>query len=106
MQKSCKKKEQQHQNLVNMLTQYGYHVHFQPLPLGYAGTIYKTNLEALTGLGLSRPHALGVLRKLHLHAIKCLHSIIKERRYLETNAKYARYPRRQRSSTVPRMGQG
>ncbi len=30
--------------LVCMLTRYGFDVQLRPLPLGYAGTIYKTNL--------------------------------------------------------------
>jgi len=39
--------------------------------------------------GLQRTVAKGVLKKLHTHAILCLHNIIKERRYLENNGIYA-----------------
>ena len=46
------KKEQQHQNLVSMLTQYtqrGYDGQFRHLPLGCAASIYKTHIEAFFG---------------------------------------------------------
>lgn len=35
-------KTQQHQKLCHMLTQHGYEVRLLPLPLGLAGTMYKT----------------------------------------------------------------
>lgn len=40
-------KTQQHQALVNALTQWGYDVHLRPLPLGFAGTIYKSTLRTI-----------------------------------------------------------
>ncbi len=43
----------------------------------------------LQDLGLQRTVAKGVLKKLHMHAITSLHNIMKERRYLENNGRYA-----------------
>ena len=60
---------QQHQTIVDILTIYGYDVHLRPLPLGYAGTIYKTNLTAVMDFAISRTKALAVPKKLHMHAI-------------------------------------
>jgi len=57
--------------------------YLRPLPLGVAGTIYKTNLTTLMDLGITRHQSLATLRKLHIHAISCLHNITTERRYLE-----------------------
>ncbi len=82
-------KNEQHEKLVDMLKMYGYDVHLRPMPLGYAGTIYNCNLSMLQDLGLQRTVAKGVLKKLHMHAITCLHNIIKERRYLKNNGRYA-----------------
>ena len=82
-------KNEQHEKLVDMLKMYGYDVHLRPMPLGYAGTIYNCNLSMLHDLGLQRTVAKGVLKKLHMHAITSLHNIIKERRYLENNGRYA-----------------
>ena len=73
----------QHQALVNVLTTWGYDVQLRPLPLGFAGTIYKSNLKALIDLGITGHQSLSILRKLHIHAITCLHSTIRERRYLK-----------------------
>ena len=59
------------------------------MPLGYAGTVYTLNLSVLQEFGLNRSAAKTVLKTLHLHAIRCLHNIVKERRYLERNGRYA-----------------
>ena len=59
---------------------YDYDVHLRPLPLGYAGSIYKKNLKAVMDLGISRTAALAVLKKLNMHAIRCLHNIITARK--------------------------
>ena len=82
-------KNEQHEKLVDMLKMYGHDVHLRPMPLGYAGTIYNCNLSMLQDLGLQRTVAEGVLKKLHMQAVTSLHNIIKERRYLENNGKYA-----------------
>ncbi len=79
---------QQHELLVSLLTQWGYNVLMRPMPLGYAGTIYKSNLIALMDLGLTRLQGRDTLRKLHVHAIKRLHNIITQRRYLERQGVY------------------
>ena len=49
--------------------------------LGYAGTTYTNDMSVLQEFGLNRSAARTVLKRLHLHAISCLHKIIKERRY-------------------------
>ena len=84
-----KEKSEQHEKLVDMLKMYEYDVHLRPMPLGYAGTIYKCNLSMLQDLGLQTTVAKGVVKKLHMHAITCLHKAIKERRYLDNNCRYA-----------------
>ena len=43
----------------------------------------------LQDLGLQQTVGKGFLKKLHVHAIMSLHNIIKERRYLENNGRYA-----------------
>ena len=48
---------QERQNVVGILTIYDYNVHLRPLPLGYAGSIYKKNLTAVMDLGISRTAA-------------------------------------------------
>ena len=72
-----------------MLKMYGYDVHLRPMPLGDAGTMYNCNLSMMQDLGLQRPVAKGVMMRLHMHAITSLHNIIKGRRYLENNGRYA-----------------
>ena len=98
-------KTQQHQPLVNALTQWGYDVHLRPLPLGFAGTIYKSNPTTLADLGITRYQSLSVLRKLHIHAITCLHNIIKGRRYLERCTRNRKSQTRETHVTT-RRGQG
>ena len=43
----------------------------------------------LQDLGLQRTVAKGVVKKLHMHAVISLQNIIKERKYLENNGRYA-----------------
>ena len=62
---------------VKILRTYGYDVRPGPMPLGYAGTIYINNLSVLQELGLSRSAAKTVLKRLHLHAISCLHNLLR-----------------------------
>ncbi len=88
-------KNEQHEKLVDMLKMFGYDVQLRPMPLVYAA-IYNCNLSMLQDLGLQRTVAKEVLKKLHTHAILCLHNIIKERRYLENNGRYALQARRNR----------
>ena len=77
----------QHERLLELLKIYGYVVRLGPMPLGYAGTVYTNNLSVLQELGLSRSAAKTMLKTLHLHAISCLHTIVKARRYLECNGR-------------------
>ena len=72
-----------------MLKLYGHDVHLRPMPVGYAGTINNCNLSMLEDLVLQKTVAKGVLKKLHMHAITSLHNIIRERRYLENDGRYA-----------------
>ena len=51
--------------------------------------LVPSTLPMLQDLGLQRAVAKKVLKKLHIHAIACLHNIIKERRYLERRGRYA-----------------
>ena len=74
-EENFQEKTQQHQALVHALTQWGYDVHLRPLPLGFAGTVYKSNLESQVDLGITRHQSLSVLRKLHMQAITCLHNL-------------------------------
>lgn len=82
--KQYNQKMQQHQLLCQMLTQHGYKVRLLPLPLGFAGTLYKSNMAAPTELGISRAQAK-VMRQLRIHGMTCPHNILKERRYLESS---------------------
>jgi len=103
-------KTEQHQTLIRLLTHFGYEVHLRPLPLGVAGTIYKTNLTTLVDLGITRHQSSGTLRKLHIHAISCLHNIIKERRYLERFQRHTKdhkgHTQNANCSVTARRGQG
>ena len=78
----------QHEPLAELLTHYGYEVKYLPVPLGHAGTMYKSSLVALTKMGISRKEAMSILRKLHTHAVLCLHDIIKTRRHLEARCRH------------------
>lgn len=49
-----------------------------------SGTIYKSGCSALTELGFSNNQAKSILKKLHMHAITCLHNIIKTMPGLDT----------------------
>ena len=79
----------QHERLVGILRTYRDDVWLRPVPLGYAGTTYISKLSVLQELGLNRSAAKSMLKKLHLHAISCLHNIIQERKYLEGIGRYA-----------------
>ena len=74
-----------HERLIELLKFYVYDVWLGPMPLGYASTIYTNNLSVLPEFGLNRSAAKTVLQRLHMHAISCLHNIVKARRYLERN---------------------
>jgi len=79
---------QQHQTLRDRLIasqQYRpENIHIIPIILGHSGTIYQTlTLDNMEKLGISALHAQKAARKMHIHAIRSLHSIVSTRRHLE-----------------------
>ena len=80
-------KQQQHEALMHALRKYGYDAHIQPLLLGHGGCVYQTSQQALQCIGINRKHAEVVMKKMHRHAIKCLHNILIERRKLQQERK-------------------
>ena len=79
---------QQHQTLRDRLIasqQYRpENIHIIPIILGHSGTIYQTlTLDNMERLGISALHAQKAARKMHIHAIRSLHSIVSTRRHLE-----------------------
>ena len=84
VQDKIDEKMEQHGTLRELLLEYGYHCIYMAFPLGHAGAIYKPNFTVLTEqLGVPKTEAHTMLKKLHIHAIICLHNIIKCRRHLE-----------------------
>ena len=79
-----KRKELQHQQLQNLLIQKGCDVTLMPTVLGVTGAVYKTNVTALSALGIDSNKAKKLLKELHLHAVLTHHTIIKLRRKLES----------------------
>jgi hypothetical protein len=77
----------EHIELIAELIKEGYdrgHIRIVPILVGVSGTIYKDHtLAPLQQLGLSRAQAMKCAHKLHLQAIRSLHSIVKTRRMLE-----------------------
>ena len=65
--------------LTDLLDMSGYE-HLRPMPVGYSGTLYRTNLTTSTDIGLARTQAVSVIRKLQLHAIAYLQHIFTARR--------------------------
>ncbi|KAL3132095.1 hypothetical protein ABBQ32_008705 [Trebouxia sp. C0010 RCD-2024] len=93
----------QHEPLLEQLTQYGYEVKYLPIPLGHTGTLYKSDLTALTELGVSKKEATSILKKLHMHAVTCLHNIIKSRRHLKARCTQERTRLNPLSSPPPNI---
>jgi hypothetical protein len=77
----------QHACLIRRLTMSGYkesNIKLVPILLGTSGTVYSEHtMENLKKLGISSYHATKCARKMHIHAIKLLHSIVCVRRRLE-----------------------
>jgi hypothetical protein len=77
----------QHQTLRDQLIANGYqpeNIHIIPILLGHSGTIYRTlTLDNMERLGISTQCAQKAARKMHIHAIRTLHSIVSTRRHLE-----------------------
>ena len=76
----------QHAPLVQAIRQYDptADTRVVPIPLGVAGYVYKTTTYAMQRhLGLPRTQARTLARRLHIHAVKSLTSIIGYRRQRE-----------------------
>ena len=54
----------------------GFEVQVLPITLGFSGAIYKSNVTALSILGIERPKAKKLLLKLRVHAVQTQHVII------------------------------
>ena len=86
MPEKVTEKQNQHACLVERLEERGYAVKYMVFPMGVGGTLYKTNHESLLELGIQRKQADKVLGKIHIHSIHCLHNIVKQRRFLESQS--------------------
>ncbi len=64
-----KEKEKQHAQLLAILTEAGHTIRYHPITLGTTGTIRQETLTTLQQLGLTLPHALTTMNKLHKNAI-------------------------------------
>jgi hypothetical protein len=77
----------QHKDLIAQLTAKGTprrNIKLIPILLGHSGTIYTEHtLQGMETLGISKKGAKKCAQKMHIDAIKQLHSIVKTRRYLE-----------------------
>jgi ribonuclease HI len=93
----------QHEDLIALLTAKGTprsNIKLVPILLGHSGTIYTEHtLQGLETLGISRMCAKKCAQKMHIDAIKQLHSIVKTRRYLEHHGspKAVQLPRNQQN---------
>ena len=76
-------KQQQHAQLLGILREAGHTVRYHTITLGTTGTIRKETLDTLQQMGLTLPHALKTLNKLHKNAIDSAQSIIRARRIRE-----------------------
>ena len=76
VQDKIDEKMKQHGALKDLLLEYGYECAYMAFPLGHVGAIYNTYFMALTEyLGVPKTEACTLLKKLHMHAITCLHNI-------------------------------
>ena len=92
-----KRKETQHIQLQEILKIRGFDVQVLPIILGFSGAIYRSNVTALSILGVEHPKAKKLLLKLHAHAVQAQHAIIQLRRRLESMNKH-----KHRSNINPR----
>ena len=76
-------KEQQHALLLKILRKAGHTVNYHPITLGTTGTTRKETLSTLKQLGLTLPHALKTMNKLHYNAITSAANTIRARRIRE-----------------------
>ena len=77
----------QHQELIEKLVTTGtprQNIKLIPILIGHSGTVYiEHTLRAIEMLGVTAIHARKCATKMHVEAIRQLHSIVKTRRYLE-----------------------
>ena len=74
---------QQHQGLIARLAS-SYSVKLVPVIIGHSGAVYTQHtLESMALLGIDKDAALKCATKMHIAAIKQLHSIVQTRRHLE-----------------------
>ena len=83
MDKKHIEKTGQHASLERALTGLGMDVKVVAIPLGAGGSILAKTLEDLIELQIPITKAKKTLRKMSLHAITCLHSIVISRRQIE-----------------------
>ena len=76
-------KQEQHKQLLTILREAGHTVRYHPITLGTTGTIRVEALTTLQQLGLTLPHALKTMNKLHQNAISSATDIIRARRIRE-----------------------
>jgi hypothetical protein len=96
-------KQQQHQRLRDALAAAGWTVTEHIFVLGSQGTVYNNTLKELKSLGLETAMATQVMRKLHIHAVLSLWSIVKTRRHLERALLFGRSCS---GDSPPRTGEG
>ena len=78
-----REKVAQHDELRQLLHMEGYEPVIMPLILGTTGGIFQTLGLSLETLGVTRDRAITLKKRLHIHSILTMHTIIKARRALE-----------------------
>ena len=76
-------KQQQHAQLLKLLRDAGHTVRYHTITLGTTGTIRTEAQNTLQQLGLTLPHALRTMNKLHNNAIHNIEHIMRARRIRE-----------------------
>ena len=79
-----REKQDQHRTLIEALELKGFEVRQRIVALGVSGTIYKTTQSSLKDVGIETEPMKKLLKTLHQHAIESLHSIVVQRRKLDT----------------------
>ena len=79
-----KKKQDQHKTLCSLLKQED-EDEFLPVVFGTKSSILMGAEKAMTALGDCNMQKTRILKKLHIHAIRCLHNIVKQRRQMENH---------------------
>ena len=77
-------KIEQHEKLRILLEAEGFEVVLQPIILGTTGGIFRSQNDLLDQLGVPKQRQQKLNRRLHIHSIQYMHSIIKARRLKES----------------------